>query len=141
MKTLSKILLSSLFIIIVGCSNTPKEMRADVNEKGTVLINLPFDLVRENVLMQAKKCFKANLRVSHHEHVIEDIKPGESTSLHILLKGANVIVTHSFDIRKNPSGGTEISWFVGGLMTLNYRPVVEHWAKGLEGKCGYTNDK
>ena len=116
-------------------------MRADVKEKGKTHINLPFNLVRENVLIQARKCYKANLNVSYHEHVIEDTKPGEFTSLHVLVKGANVRVTHSFDIQKHPNGGTEISWYVGGLMTLDFRPVVEHWAKGLEGKCGYTNDK
>ncbi len=143
MKTLTKILLSSLFLIIAGCSTTPKDMRADANEKGTVLVDLPFNVVRDNFLKQAKRCYGANMRVSYSEHVVEDVKPGEFTTLNILHKGATsmVRVTHSFDLRKDLSGGTEITWYVAGLITKNFKPTIEYWTKGLEGRCGTVYDK
>ena len=143
MKTLSKILLSSLFLVIAGCSTTPIEMRAGVNEKGTLKVDMPFDIVRTNVLMQARKCYNAKLNVSYNEHIIEDIRPGEYTALHVLQKGASTItrVTHSFDIKKNSAGGTEVSWFIAGLITKDFKPTVEYWVKGLEGRCGMVYDK
>jgi hypothetical protein len=143
MKTLSKILLSSLFLIITGCSTTPIEMRADANEKGTLKVDMPYDVVRTNVLMQARKCYNAKLNVSYNEHVIEDIKPGEYTALHVLQKGAAPIarVSHSFDIKKNAAGGTDVSWFIAGLITKDFKPTIEYWVKGLEGRCGMVYDK
>jgi hypothetical protein len=143
MNTLSKILLSALFLIISGCSTTPIEMRADAKEKGTLKVDMPFDIVRTNVLMQVRKCYDGKLRVSYNEHVIEDIKPGEYTALHVLMKGASptVRVSHSFDIKKSSAGGTEVSWFIAGLITKDFKPTIEYWVKGLEGRCGMVSDK
>ena len=143
MQTLSKILLSTLFLVIAGCSTTPNEMRVDAREKGTLQVDLPFGVARDNFLRQAKKCYSGGMRVSYAEQEIVDVKPGEFTTLNILQKGAAPIVrvTHSFDIRKNNSGGTEISWFIAGLIVAKYQPVVESWAKGQDGKCGMVTDK
>ncbi len=143
MKTLSKILLSTLFLIIAGCSTTPIEMRADANEKGTLKVDMPFDTVRTNVLAQARKCYSGGVRVSYGELDIKDVKLGELTTLNVLHKGATSIVrvTHSFDIRKNSAGNTEISWFVAGLITKDFKPTIEYWVKGLEGRCGMVYDK
>ena len=143
MKNFSKILLISAILFIAGCSTTPNEMRADAKERGVMQIDLPFSTVRQNFLSQAKKCYAGNLRVSYSEHVVEDVKPGELTTLNILHKGATstVRVTHSFDIRKNSAGGTEISWFIAGVFVAKYQAVVESWAKGQEGKCGMITDK
>lgn len=143
MKILSKILLSSLFLIIAGCSTTPNEMRVDAREKGVTQVDLPFNVARDNFLRQAQKCYSGGTRASYVERVIQDVKPGEFTTLNILQKGTAPIerVTHSFDIRKNATGGTEISWFIAGLIVAKYQPVVESWAKGQEGKCGMITDK
>lgn len=143
MRTLTKVLFPILFLIIAGCSTTPKEMRADVREKGTVQVDLPFSVARDNFLRQAKKCYSGGMRVSYAEQEILDITPGEFTTLNIYQKGAAPIVrvTHSFDIRKNNTGGTEISWFIAGLIVAKYQPVVESWAKGQDGKCGMVTDK
>jgi hypothetical protein len=137
MKTLSTILLSAIFLIIAGCTTTPKEMRADAREKGVVLIDLPFEVAREYFLIQAKKCHSKGLRTAYPVHVIDDVKPGEYTTLNIHLTGAPGmnIITHSFDIRKSTSEKTEISWFIGGLIVPKFQPVVESWAKGQDGKC------
>jgi hypothetical protein len=143
MKTISKILLSSLFLIIAGCSTTPNEMRADAREKGVLQVDLPFNVARENFLKQAQKCYSGGTRASYAERVVQDVKPDEFTTLNILQKGAAPIerVTHSFYIKKNATGGTEISWFIAGLIVAKYQPVVENWAKGLDGKCGLITDK
>ena len=143
MKTLSKILLFTIFLIIAGCSTTPNEMRADAREKGTIQVDLPFNVARENFLRQAQKCYSGGMRASYAERVVKDVKPGEFTTLDILQKGAlpTVRVTHSFDIKKSATDGTEISWFIAGLIVAKYQPVVENWAKGLEGKCGTVFDK
>jgi hypothetical protein len=133
MKKISKILLSSLFLVLVGCSTTPNEMRADANEKGSVTVDMPFDIVRAN----------GGMRVSYGELDIKDVKLGEFTTLNVLQKGATsmVRVSHSFDIRKNSAGNTEVSWFVAGLITKNFKPTIEYWVKGLEGRCGMVYDK
>jgi hypothetical protein len=143
MKTRSKILLSTLFLIIAGCTTTPNEMRADAKEKGTVLIELPFEVVRENFLIQAKKCNSRGLRTAYPVVVVDDVKPGEHTTLNVHITGAPGMnrVAQSFDIRKSASGKTEISWFIAGLITKDFKPTVEYWSKGLEGRCGSVTDK
>jgi hypothetical protein len=143
MKIISKILLSTVFLVIAGCSTTPQEMRAEAGEKGVIQIDLPFNVARENFLRQAQKCYSGGFRASYAERVVKDVAPGEFTTLDILHKGAlpTVRVTHSFDIKKSVTGGTEISWFIAGLIVAKYQPVVESWAKGLEGKCGTVFDK
>ncbi len=138
MKKFSKFLLTSVFVVLTGCSTTPNEMRADSKEKGVIQFDLPFNLVRENFLRQAKKCYFGGMNVSYYTHDIKDIKSGELTTLDIMQRGATPIVrvTHSFDIRKVPNGGTEISYFIAGLIVPNYKPAIENWANGREGKCG-----
>jgi hypothetical protein len=143
MKISLTFLLSAVVLVLAGCSTTPNEMRVDAREKGTLKVDMPFDIVRTNILIQARKCYNAKLNVSYNEHVIEDIKPGEYTALHVLQKGAAPIarVSHSFDIKKNSASGTEVSWFIAGLITKDFKPTIEYWVKGLEGRCGTVYDK
>jgi hypothetical protein len=143
MRTLTKVLLPIFFLIITGCSTTPKEMRADVREKGVIKFDMPFSVVRTNFLMQAKKCYSRGFRTAYPVHVVDDVKPGEYTTLDIHLTGAPGMdmITHSFDIRKSATNETEISWFVAGLIVAKYQPVVESWARGQDGKCGTVEDK
>ena len=137
MKILSKILLSTIFLVIAGCSTTPQEMRADAREKGVVQVDLPFNVVRENILRNAKKCYYGGINASYLTHEIKDVKPGELTTLDIVQRGAASIVRviFSFDIRKSSTSGTEVSYYVAGLIVPNLQAVFESWAKGQDGKC------
>jgi hypothetical protein len=135
MKKLSKILLSTLFLMIAGCSSTPNEMRADAREKGAVQVNLPFDLVRDNFIRQAKKCYSGGLRTAYYVHEEKYTKPNESTTFDIVLDGALRRIFLSSDIKKTGTGSTEITYWVSGLIVPKFEAAIESWAKGESGKC------
>ncbi len=143
MKFLFKIILPTVLVFLAGCTTTPNEMRAGVKEKGTMKFSIPFTIARHNFLAQAKNCFSRGLRTAYPVHVVNDVKPGEFTTLNIYLTGAPgmEMITHSFDIRKIESGETEVSWFIAGLIVVKHQPVVEYWVNGLEGRCGSISDK
>ena len=140
MKFLFKIILPTVLVFLAGCTTTPNEMRAGVKEKGTMKFSIPFTIARHNFLAQAKNCFSRGLRTAYPVHVVNDVKPGEFTTLNIYLTGAPgmEMITHSFDIE---SGETEVSWYIAGLIVAKHQPVVEYWVNGLEGRCGSISDK
>jgi hypothetical protein len=135
MKTLSKILLSLVFLIIAGCSSTSLDLRnsAKDKDKGAIHVDLPFDIVRENILIQSRKCFYGGIRAAYYTHEVQDKKPGELTVLDIVLNGPNTKVMISADIAKNPKGGTDVTYFTGYVITPDFKSYFNSWARGEKG--------
>jgi hypothetical protein len=127
----------ALTFALAACSTTSSELRSSPRETGNFHVELSYEAVRSNFITQTARCFHGGTPASHFYPEVRDTRPGQATTIDVVQSGIATRVIISNEITRNPSGGTDISYFIGPVGVLvKYRPVIEGWATGVGNKCG-----
>jgi hypothetical protein len=123
-------------IVLGGCSTTSNELRTSPIETGSFHVPVPFANVRANLLCEVTKRYHGGTRASHFYFRVDDTKSGETATFEVTQGGVATRVMLLADISKSPSGGTDLTYFVGPPFGLReFRPIIQAWATG-ESNCG-----
>jgi hypothetical protein len=133
----NRIALAFLGVLAMSaCSTTSQQLRSSPTQTDTVHFEVPFSVVRSNLVNKVAKCYQWGTRVSHFYTKIQDTVPGEDATFEVIQDGLATRVTISVDIKRSPNGGTDVTYFVGPPNGLaKFRPVIEKWVAGKE-DCG-----
>jgi hypothetical protein len=129
--------LLALISLLVGCASTPQELRSTPRESSTFHLDVPYHEARFHILNRLGKCFVGGTNATYFFPKVRDDKPEQSMSFDIYEGGIATQVLLSADIARNPTGGTDLHYFVGhfGVFT-DIRAEIASWATGTNTPCG-----
>ena len=141
MKRFEKLLLFGL-IFLSACSTTTEDLHSGPHEKGSFVVNSPYQITYENIARSARKCFPGRgIVAAYYYSRSVELETGKAGRVEAELRGGfEETVLVSLDVLATPSG-TEIDYFVGPSYfgrfdsRTSFRPIAQEWANGNSSKC------